>query len=387
MMQATSTNLAQLAGEWAVNLPQYSDQIERERCLPASIARQFADQGLFHLLVPVEYGGLEVHPSEFVQILKALSMGDGSAGWHLMIGATTGLLSASLSDVAAREIYGTRPGSISVGVTAPLGRADKVDGGYRVTGRWPFGSGSQNADWICGGCLLFENDEPLLSPEGAPISQLMLMPAEQVEIEDTWRVSGLRGTGSHHFNVKDIFVPAEHSITLGARARVRRPLYQFPILGLLAIGVASVSLGIGFKALAAFTELAGVKLPTGSSRGLAERSLVQSEVAKSLADLKSAEAFIHQAIDEAWSYASAGERLSTEIKANLRLAAVNATQSAAAAVDRLYQAGGSSSIYESSELQRCFRDIHVTTQHIMVAPPIYEVVGRVALGLAPKQLL
>ena len=114
---------------------------------------------------------------------------------------------------------------------------------------------------------------------------------------------------------------------------------------------------------------------------------MQSEVAKSLADLKSAEAFIHQAIDEALDYASAGERLSTEIKANLRLAAVNATQSAAAAVDRLYQAGGSSSIYESSELQRCFRDIHVTTQHIMVAPPIYEVVGRVALGLAPKQLL
>ncbi|MCB1645112.1 MAG: hypothetical protein KDI36_06645, partial [Pseudomonadales bacterium] len=173
----------------------------------------------------------------------------------------------------------------------------------------------------------------------------------------------------------------------GGRTRVRSALYQFPLLGLLAIGVSSVSLGIGYKALESFRDLAGVKTPTGSRRTLTERPQIQSDVARTMADLKSAEAYIHSAIDEAWQQAEQGERLSTEIKANLRLAAVNATHRSVAATDRMYEAGGGTSIYEDSELQRCFRDIHVSTQHIMVANPIYEVVGKVALGLDPKQPL
>jgi alkylation response protein AidB-like acyl-CoA dehydrogenase len=159
------------------------------------------------------------------------------------------------------------------------------------------------------------------------------------------------------------------------------------MLGLLALGVSSVSLGIGFKALEAFKQLAGSKTPTGGVKGLAERGQVQSIVGESTADLESAEAYIHEVIGQAYEMASQGRRLPTEMKASLRLAAVNATHRSVAAVDRLYKAGGGSSIYENSVLQRCFRDVHVTTQHIMVASPIYEVVGRVNLGLEPRSLL
>jgi alkylation response protein AidB-like acyl-CoA dehydrogenase len=162
-------------------------------------------------------------------------------------------------------------------------------------------------------------------------------------------------------------------------------LYQFPLLGLLALGVSSVSLGLGYKALNAFKDLAGVKSPTGSKRKLIDRPAVQADVAKSVADLESAEAYINFAIDNAWSSASKGDRLSLAHKGKLRLAAVNATHKSVAAVDRLYQLGGGSSIYETSELQQCFRDIHVTTQHIMVASPIFEVVGKVELGIDPRQ--
>ena len=377
-------SVLEFAEKWSKKLPEFSAQIEDERCLPQEIAQQFAAAGVFHMLVPKEYGGLEVHPRELVQVLKLLSMGDGSAGWNAMIGATTGVLSASLAEEYAQEIYGAGPGVITVGVTAPLGRADKIENGYRVSGRWPFGSGTQNADWICGGCFVYDDGEQVKDKYG-PEVLLMMFEASQVSIEDTWYVAGLKGTGSHHFNVKEVFVPVGRHAKIGGRTRYQRPLFQFPLLGLLALGVSSVSLGIGFKALEAFKQLAGVKSPTGSNRKLIERPLVQAEVARSVADLESAEVYIGHVIDEAWALASRGQKLSIESKAKLRLAAVNATHKSVAAVDRLYQLGGGSSIYTSSVLQQCFRDIHVTTQHIMVAQPIYEVTGKVELGIELRQ--
>jgi alkylation response protein AidB-like acyl-CoA dehydrogenase len=372
---------------WAAKLPQYSARFERERRLSADVARQFSELGFFHMLVPEEYGGGEVHPNVFIDVLRTLATGDGSAGWNVMIGATTGLLSASLPEKFAKEIYGSAPGVLTVGVTAPMGRATKVEGGFSVTGRWPFASGCQNADWITGGCFIFDGDEQQVNDNGAPELHLMMFKASEVEIEDTWYVSGLCGTGSHHFNVKEQFVPEGRSVILGGRTRIRKTLYQFPMLGLLALGVSSVSLGIGYRALAAFKAMAMEKKATGSNRSLVERSSIQSDVAKSVADLRSSEAFMRAAVDEAWSIAATGERLNTEVKANLRLAAVNATHRSVAAVDRLYQAGGGSSIYENNVLQQCFRDVHVTTQHIMVATPVYEVTGRVELGLPPRSLL
>ncbi len=386
-MSSNDAALINAAREIAESLPARSDEIEAARRLPADIARSLADAGIFHALVPREYGGAEVHPSTLVELIKTVAAGDGAAGWNVMIGTTTGLLSASLPEAFAREIFGDGPGVLSVGVTAPLGRAEAVQGGYRVTGRWPFGSGSQNADWICGGSFVFDEGERRPGKHGAPDIHLMMFSRDQVEIEDTWHVSGLRGTGSHHFHVEDVFVPEGRFVRMGMRARMERPLYQFPMLGLLALGVSSVSLGIAHKALAAFKELAVAKVPTGGTRGLAERSQIQAYVAQSVADIESAEAYIHQVIDDAYAQAKQGVRLPTEVKAKLRLAAANATHRSVAAVDRLYQAGGGSSIYEGSDLQRCFRDIHVTTQHIMVAEPIFEVAGRVELGLDPKSLL
>lgn len=379
--------LLEFAASWQEALPPRSAEIEKARGLPADISDAFAAGGIYHALVPKEYGGLEVHPGTAVEVIRRLASGDGSAGWNVMIGMTTGLLAASLPEEFARQIYGDKPGVMTVGVTAPIGRAEKVDGGYKVTGRWPFGSGSQNAQWICGGSLIYEQGELVKGESGVAESHLMLFEREQVELEDTWYVSGLSGTGSHHFHVKDAWVPEGRSVVLGRRARVQRPLYQFPMLGLLALGVSAVSLGIGQKALAAFKALATAKTPTGSQRTLIERAQVQSHVAQSMADLESAQAYLEHKIDDAYQQAQRGERLGMATKAGLRLAAVNATHSAVAAVDRLYQAGGGSSIYQDNELQRCFRDIHVTTQHIMVAPPVYEVVGKVALGMDPKSLL
>src|SRR5690606_31310562 len=134
--------------------------IEAARRLPEDLAARMAQAGLFRMLVPGRYGGGEVHPQVAFDTIETVARMDGAVGWCLMIGATTGLLAASLPEAAARHIYGERPDCISAGVTAPLGRAVPVEGGYRVSGRWPFGSASQVAHWLCGGCLVMNDGKP-----------------------------------------------------------------------------------------------------------------------------------------------------------------------------------------------------------------------------------
>jgi alkylation response protein AidB-like acyl-CoA dehydrogenase len=371
-------------------LPEISaaaDDIERQRRMPDDLAARMAGAGLFRILVPECYGGGEVHPRRFFDTLAATGKADGAVGWVLMIGATTGLMSASLPEEWSRVLYADNPDNITSGVTAPIGRAVPVDGGMQVTGRWPFGSGSQVSDWICGGSLIMENGEPRKGPHG-PQSLLMFFPKEAVTIhEDTWYTSGLCGTGSHDIEVRDEFVPEGRWVELGRRARIDRPLYRFPTLGLLAIGVSAVAIGIAEHAIEHFIDLATDKVPTGASRSLANRPAAQKDLARAQAMVGAARAFTAEAIEEAWAESIGSGKLSMDHKAKLRLAATNNAWAAAEAVDLLYHAAGGSAIYTRSPLQRCFRDVHVATQHIMVAQPTYEVVGKLSLGLDPKQLL
>ncbi len=374
------------AASFADEIRERALQIEADRRMPEDLAQRMAEAGLFRLLVPKQYGGLEVHPRTFFQTLEETSRADGAVGWVQMIGVTTGIMSASLPEQWSQIMYTENPNGITTGVTAPMGRAEPVAGGLKVTGRWPFGSGSQISDWICGGCFVMENGEPRKNRHG-PELLLVFFPAEEVTIHDTWYTSGLCGTGSHDIEVVDAFVPEGRWAVLGDRARVDAPLYRFPTLGLLALGVSAVSLGIAQNAIETFVALATAKVPTGSRRSLAQRSGVQKDLARAQASVKSARAYTFEAMDSAWDEAESTGKLGTDTKANLRLAASNNAWSAVAAVDLLYHAAGGSSIYTSNALQRCFRDVHVATQHIMVAQPTYEVVGKIMLGIDPKTLL
>ena len=211
---------------------------------------------------------------------------------------------------------------------------------------------------------------------------MLLLPAGEVEILDTWTVAGLCGTGSHDMVVTDAFVPASRAVSLVTDPpRQPGPLYAFPLFGLLAVGIAAVALGLGRAAVDELTDLAGVKVPTGSRRRLAQRSAVQADVAQAEARLRSGRAFLLDAVGAAWTSACAGDAISLEQRALLRTAATHATREAAATVDLAYEAGGGTSVYATSPLQRHFRDVHVVTQHVMVAPATYELAGRVLLGI------
>ncbi|MFI5315593.1 MAG: acyl-CoA dehydrogenase family protein [Myxococcota bacterium] len=372
-MAAAESEPAQLraARALAPEIRARASEAESARRMPADLARKLAEAGIFAVCVPAKYGGGELPARDVLRVIEAVSNADGAAGWCAMIGATTGVLAASLPEVFARQIYGANPHVITGGAAATLGSARAVEGGQRVTGRWPFGSGCQNSEWLVGGAVRAEGGE----------SRLFFFARDQLRIHDTWYTNGLRGTGSHDFEVTDAFVPEGRSVRLGAPPLCSTPLYRFPTFSLLALGVCAVSLGIARRAIDELVLLAASKVPTGSSRNLASRAVVQRQVGEAEAALRSASHYVHGAVEAAWGVASRGESLPLEIRADLRLAAVNAGWSAARAVDGVYHAAGGTSVYDSSPLSRCFRDIHVVTQHIMVGQPVYEVAGRVLLGI------
>jgi alkylation response protein AidB-like acyl-CoA dehydrogenase len=359
-----------------------ADAIEVARRMPHDLATNMASDGLFRLLVPEQYGGLQIHPNDYFATLMATSRADGAVGWCQMIHTTTGLMSASLPDQWSQVIYADDPNVITSGVTAPMGRAIPTERGWQVSGRWPFASGCELSQWMCGGCVMHdEHGKPKIGKHGRPETALVFFPAEQVTIHDTWHTSGLCGTGSHHISVHELLVPDGRWVQLGRRARVDAPLYRFPTLALLALGASAVALGIAAHAKEAFMEVASDKVPTGGTRRLAERDSAQKDLARATASLDSALALTHASIDRAWEHAQGQEAFSPQAKASLRLAATNNAWSAVQAVDLLYHAAGGSSIYQGNPLQRCLRDIHVVTQHTMVAQATLETAGKAYLGI------
>ncbi len=347
---------------------------EQARRLSADTAQAFADAGFFRMLVPAALGGGEVHPRVFVEVLETLGRGDGAAGWIGMTGSTTGLLAAYAADA---ELF-RDPGGIYAGVFAPRGKATPTEGGYRVSGRWPFTSGVDNASIRLGGALVFEGDAPRMLASGEPEIRSFFFTADQTSIIDTWHTSGLRGTGSHDMVVDDVFVPTERSAcVLSEPPKHDGALYAFPLFGLLSLGISAVGLGIARHALDVIVDVAQHK--KSGRKTLAQTELAQVRTARAEGEVRAAKAFMNSAIDEAWSEAKKGE-LSIARRAGLRLAATHAARAAAAAVDTAYELGGGGSIYSSSPLQRCFRDVHTMTQHIMVAEATLKPIGRVLFG-------
>jgi alkylation response protein AidB-like acyl-CoA dehydrogenase len=316
-----------------------------------------------------------------VEAVEALAQGDAAAGWCVAVCATSGMLAAYLREDVAREVYGD-PLSVVGGVFAPMGKAT-ADGDRLVAdGRWRFCSNAENCDWLMGGCVVFDGDAPRTLPSGRPDIRLVLFPRAEAEVLDTWHVSGLRGTGSHDIAVKGLAVPAERSASLITDAPLTdAPLYAFPPFGLLAVAIAAVTLGTARAAIDDVLELAGAKTPTLSTRKLAERPATQAEVARAEATLTAGRALLLTAVDEAFEAATAGSPLSRDLRARLRMAATHAVECATTAVDAAYRLAGGSAIYETSPLQRRFRDVHAATQHMLVAPPTWELTGKALLGL------
>jgi alkylation response protein AidB-like acyl-CoA dehydrogenase len=359
-------------------------EIEQARRFPPDLAEALAASGLLRMLVPAGLGGLESDPATVALAIETLAEADASSGWCLMIAATTAMMSARLSADQAAEVFGD-PNTIAAGVFAPMGRAVDAGDHWRVTGRWKWGSGSQNAAWIAGGAVLMGEGGPQLDAGGQPLHRMMLFPAGQVEFIDTWRTSGLCGTGSLDFAVKDILVPKTRSVALQSDPPVADgAVFRFPPFGMLAMGIAAVALGNARGALADFAAIADTSSSQGSRRSLAERNVVQSEFAQVSGEVEAARARFHETIDVLWRAVQAGGTPAIVDRARLRLACAHAAKACADATRRIYDLGGGAAVFLDNPLQRRFRDAHVITHHVMVALPVFELAGRVLLGLPTR---
>jgi alkylation response protein AidB-like acyl-CoA dehydrogenase len=357
--------------------------IERDRSLPASLVKQMAETGFFSLWLARALGGPELNTVDYLRVIEELSRADGAVGWCTMVSAGYSRLSGYLDDGVAREIFGDGS-TIVAGTINPTGKAMVVPGGFRVSGRWSYGSFIGHSTWTVGSSVIHDNEGPRRGPDGAPDMRLMLFPTSAVEIIDTWRVGGLRGTGSHDFHVTDLFVPDDHAIAAFTAKPVRPgTLYAAPFITVFAMAIASVPLGIARAAIEAFVALAEAKTPMGGASRLREKASAQADVGKAEALLRSARAFLVESVHDIWNAVAAGDTPSLPQRATARLAAAQAAAASAQAVDLLYNAAGGTALYESNLLERCFRDVHATTQHMGTSSANFELSGRVLLGLDP----
>lgn len=368
-----ASNLLTVVQELAPDIAAAADQAERERRMSDELAFLFSESGLFRMSAPVGYGGRGLELSKQLEVIEAVARIDGSAGWCVMIASTTSVLAGHLSDAVLGEVFGDDPLASACGVYAPKGSAVRVNDGFRVTGRWSFASGCQHSDWFLGGAMVSEGEKPQM--------RLMLLRTKEAMIQDTWHVSGLRGTGSHDLEVRDVFVPEGRAVDpqLGTPRR-EGLLYRLPLFGFLAAEVAAVTLGIARASLDAFTDLASIKVPMGARRTLAERGTIQAVVAEAEGDYGAGRTLLHQTVRDCEERLESGRQLSLPDRVSLRIASNYAVKASVRAVDASYRAAGSTSIYDVSPLQRQFRDVHTATQHAMVGMAIDELCGRALLG-------
>lgn len=371
---------------------QHADEAERHRRLSQPVVTALAEAGIFRMCTPRALGGFEVQPLTFYRVVEALACLDGSTGWCVFIAGCNPLMGAYLEDHAAAEVFGRDPQVAVAGVVLPYGKAISKDRGYVVSGHWPYGSGCQHCAWVFCMCQVFDGDHMRLTPGGEPEVRAFFVSTSQVTILDTWDVSGLAGTGSHDIVIDEVFIHNDYTCVFGPGMQAsstyyQGPLYRNPLYVLFALPISAVALGIAQGAIDACMDLMQTTQADEPSALLAARPTLPHKLAEAVALVRSARSWLHASVQQVWEAMQERAHVSFAERADILLAAANATRSAATAVDIVYTAGGAAANYRRSPLQRALRDIHAVTQHIGTAPQQFESAGRMLLGLQPLQPL
>lgn len=387
MTTLTGTNIwLEKARTLAPLIEQYRDESEKQRHLARPVYEAMREMGLFKLWQPRSLGGEELDLQTGLEVIEEVARMDGGAAWNLGIALQSGWLLGFLDQDIAAEMLADDPNATLGGSGHPRGIATPVEGGYRVSGQWPFLSGSNHTRWLCAMCRFRTegSDEFLMAEDGSmPLLRFLFFRSDQYEVLDTWYSTGLRASGSHDIKVADAFVPEGRQIEfLVKRSEFQPgPLYQTGLQQVLGPPLAFVALGIAAEAIDAFADLAAGKTPVFGSRRLAESDHVQMTLGKAIAKLNSGRSYLYDACDRLWAAMESGSGVGEAVTADQAIAAANAAESAVAAVELVWTAGGTSGIYEGSKLERCARDVRMVTQHIGAAPSNYIRAGAYRLGL------
>jgi indole-3-acetate monooxygenase len=351
-------------------------QAEAARRIPDELIASLKGAGLFSIYTPREFGGLELPLPEALRVVEEVALHDGSTGWTVGLGIANALFTSGLPEASAARVLGD--GAVLIAGAPAFGvRATPVDGGYCLTGRWPYNSGAPNADWIAAPAPILDGPEMVM----------FFVRRSEVQIIDTWYVTGLRASGTQDLYVEDLFVPhamtAGFSMPDGPRAMRESPISRLPFLSLFGVAQSPpVCLGLARRAIEEFRQIALSKLDMFGAR-VSDKVQTQVGLARAEALVRAARSYWYAEVEAAWTAAVGGRALSLEDRAGLRIASLLAVEHCVAAVDLLYRLAGTSAIFQSSALERCWRDIHTAAQHMQVQDGRWETAGRVLLGLDP----
>jgi alkylation response protein AidB-like acyl-CoA dehydrogenase len=367
-------------------LQECAPSAEANRQLPSAAYDAMIDAGLFAMHAPKAYGGLELHPVEIMQVLEAVARIDSAAAWNLTMNQEIAAFAAWLPDAGAQELLGDGPTTVA-GALFPPAAAIRVDGGWRITGRCPFGSGCHNAKWLAMPAIEMEGDHPKVDPTtGQPAPFGVFFPRTAATILDTWHTLGMRGTGSTDYAVEDLFVPDRLTAPVAPLTHpapgFEGPLYRmWPWNAIL--GEATVSVGVAATAVDEAIQLCKTKTAAFNATPLREQQLAQFQLGKAKARVEASRDTLYRAAEAGYEdVIRSGALLSTEAKVRLQLAASFTVEACAEAVRLVNDAIGTSSIRLEQPFERHFRDAHTLLQHSSKSSPRYASAGRLMLGLA-----
>ncbi|MEX3694110.1 acyl-CoA dehydrogenase family protein [Paraburkholderia sp. BR14263] len=358
-------------------------EIEAGRCMPSDLIEKLRSIGVFRVFVPRSRGGLELDLPWGMEVISALARLDGSVGWTAMIGISSAIMSPRLPRQTYDLMYQEKSDIIIASVSMPGGTAEKVPGGWQISGRWPFASCCRNADWMAGLCVMSEGGKPLLGPAGDAGPALVrgvALPASAWHIEDTWHASGLRGTGSHHIALQNVLASEANFFDFPAGASCEPgPLYQ-AWRHLQSVLIGAVCIGIAEGALSDVAELAqSGRQQLRAPAPMRDSEMVLGELGRIEADVRAARAAMQVQAESHWRHALAGtlngQALYSEgIQTGIWIATI-----CARAAHACFTLAGGVAVYESSPLQRRLRDLQAAAQHAMVHQRHYAEAGRMML--------
>ncbi len=380
--------LVQAAAAMRPMLRRYQEELEQEQRLPRALVEELEAAGFYRMLIPRSLGGLQVDPLTYLRVVELLAEGCGSVGWNVCNNSIGQLVTLGLPDDGVRELHANGPARLAGTAVQGGGQAVPAPGGYRVTGRWTFGSGCQEASWMLGSFQILENGEPRRRPDGGSLYWRGVFPRQEAElVPGSWDVAGLRGTGSFDWTVKDVFLPERRSMVHAGVpldnqwSRWPGVTYTLPTQCWIGPHHSAVITGIARAGIEALIELAAEKTPRGRTFRLCDNPQVQEAVGRADAILNAGRGYRSAMIAEIWNTVASGEETTLEQRARCRLASTYAADGAREAMDLVYRLGGSTSFKRASRLAECWRDLQVVGQTVTIAPEWYPIAGRALLGM------
>ncbi len=357
-----------------------AEQSEADRTLAMTSVEAMSEAGLLSMCIPRSLGGLEADLVTQAEVYEVVSEANGAAGWCCFIGATgAGMVGGMIGDGAVAEVF--KDGRIPrcSGSVVPTGMAERVEGGYKVNGRWAFGSGIHHADWVSTSAIITNGGEPVLYPDGTPKTCMICVSVNDVTIEDNWHSMGLCGTGSSHYRIEDVFVGDDYVMSRDPAPR-GGPLYSMPIYGYVSACHAGFALGVANCALKEIIALASDKRRKLSGVALGDRGAFHKELGVVSCKLAGARAYSLDILNQVWEATCNGEQLALIKWGECRAAMTYVTEVAAEVTNFAYRYGTGVALYKPNPLQRCMRDIYTGTQHGIVSDENYESLGRALIG-------